>query len=320
MSEPLSTSPPPVAADSGGDAALAAAAVRDWTGARRLAFNRELSLAPGLDFAFAAESIAEPTQWRLHHDRHTLIVHLDGTMRRLDTRIEGAGRLRLPPAAGDLWLIPAGREYRGDALGGQIAYAELTIDPARFDPCRTAAAGLGARMKQRDPFVHGLAARLAGLSSADDDLAAMLREALGQALGLHLLREYGPRPAARAAPPPQLSAQQRRRIEDYIQAHLDRSMPSPAVPEQPIRLAALADIAGLSVHRLLIAFRAAFGATPIQYVLGERLRRACLHLRESDQDIATIALETGFASHSHLSMAFKKRYGVSPREYRSGAG
>ncbi|WP_343225800.1 KR domain-containing protein [Lysobacter sp. BMK333-48F3] len=179
------------------DAALAAAAVRDWTGARRLAFNRELSLAPGLEFAFAAESIAEPTQWRLQHDRHTLIVHLDGAMRRLDTRIEGAGRLRLPPAPGDLWLIPAGREYRGEALGGQIAYAELSIDPARFDPCRRAAAGLGARMKQRDPFVHGLAARLAGLSGADDELAAMLREALGQALDRMRATGAGPGPGPR---------------------------------------------------------------------------------------------------------------------------
>ncbi|WP_064747465.1 helix-turn-helix transcriptional regulator [Lysobacter antibioticus] len=317
MSEPLPTSPPAVAAGAvaRADAALGAAAVRDWLGARRLAFNRELSLAPGLDFAFAAESIAEPTQWRLQHDRHTLIVHLDGAMRRLETRIEGAGRLRLPPAAGDLWLIPAGRQYRGEALGGDIAYAEFNIDPARFGPCRDAAAGLGARMKHRDPFVHGLAARLAGLSGAGDELAAMLREALGQALGLHLLREYAAGAAAHAAPPPQLAPIQRRRIEDYIRAHLEH----PA-SDRPIRLAALAQIAGLSVHRLLIAFRAAFGASPIQYVLGERLRRVCLRLRESDQDIATIAVEAGFASHSHLSVAFKKRYGVSPREYRAGAG
>ncbi|MBX9403904.1 hypothetical protein K4L06_21605 [Lysobacter sp. BMK333-48F3] len=118
-------------------------------------------------------------------------------MRRLDTRIEGAGRLRLPPAPGDLWLIPAGREYRGEALGGQIAYAELSIDPARFDPCRRAAAGLGARMKQRDPFVHGLAARLAGLSGADDELAAMLREALGQALDRMRATGAGPGPGPR---------------------------------------------------------------------------------------------------------------------------
>jgi len=314
MSEPLSLSPPAVAADptARGDAAMGAAAVRDWLGVRRLAFNRELSLAPGLDFAFAAESIAEPTQWRLQHERHTLIVHLDGAMRRLETRIDGAGRQRQPPAAGDLWLIPAGRQYRGEALGGEIAYAEFNIDPSRFGPCRAGAAGLGARMKHRDPFVHGLAARLAGLSGEDDELAGMLREALGQALGLHLLREYGQGPAMPAVPPP-LAPAQRRRIEDYIQAHLDGSLSS-----QPIRLAALADIAGLSVHRLLVAFRAAFGATPIQYVLGERLRRACLRLREGDADIATIAVETGFASHSHLSVAFKKRYGVSPREYRAG--
>ncbi|MGJ7903194.1 helix-turn-helix domain-containing protein [Lysobacter sp. 1R34A] len=311
MSEPLSTSPPAVAADATarGEAALGAAAVRDWLGARRLAFNRELTLAPGLEFAFASESIAEPTQWRLQHDRHTLIVHLDGAMRRLDTRIEGAGRMRLPPAAGDLWLIPAGRRYQGEALGGEIAYAEFTIDPARFGPCRDGAADLAARMRQRDPFVHGLAARIAGLSDQGDDLAAMLREALGQALGLHLLREYGVTsggPSGSAAAAQRLQPAQRRRIEDYIQAHLD----------QPIRLSVLAGLAGLSVHRLLIAFRAAFGATPIQYVLGERLRRVCRRLRDSDEDIATIALEAGFASHSHLSMAFKKRYGLSPRDYR----
>ncbi|MGN7920243.1 MULTISPECIES: helix-turn-helix domain-containing protein [Lysobacter] len=308
MSEPLSISPPTVAADASarGESALGAAAVRDWLGVRRLSFNRELTLAPGLEFAFASESIAEPTQWRLQHDRHTLIVHLDGSMRRLDTRIEGVGRLRLPPAAGDLWLIPAGRRYQGEALGGEIAYAELTIDPARFGPCRDGAADLAARMKQRDPFVHGLAARLAALCDQGDDLAAMLREALGQALGLHLLREYGRRPAVVAATAPRLQPAQRQRIEDYIQAQLD----------QPIRLSALAAIAGLSVHRLLVAFRAAFGATPIQYVLGERLRRVCLRLRDSDEDIATIALETGFASHSHLSMAFKKRYGLAPRDYR----
>lgn len=308
MSDVLSVSPPPADAAGTGDAPARPEAAAAGPDPRPLQ-RREFALGEGLHFACSIESIARPTQWSLHHDRHSLIVHLDGTMRRLQTRIEGAGRLRAPPAPGDLWLIPAGRRYLGEALGGEIAYAELTLDPAR---CATwsgrAAAGLGARMKQRDPLVHALAARLAGLSGEADDLAAMLRESLGQALGLHLLREYGDPPASgpAAAPPPRLGAAQRRRLQDYIHAHLDRR----------IRLDALAELSGLSVHRLLAAFRAEFGASPIQYVLAQRLRRAGERLRGSDEDIVTIAIETGFSSHSHLSALFKKHYGLSPSEYR----
>lgn len=310
MSDALSVSPPDgepaeAAAASAGMNAHAAA------GARRIQSRRQVALGPGLELAFASENIGAPTQWSVQHPRHTLIVHLDGRMRRLDTRIDGAGRLRAAPAPGDLWLIPAGRRYRASALGGDIAYAELDIDPARLAEYGAAAGAgdaLSARMKQRDPFVHAVAARLAPLSRADDDLAAMLRESLGQALCLHLLREYAhaaPRPRA---PGPRLSATQRRRIEDYIHAHLD----------QRIRLDALARVSGLSPHRLLVAFRAGFGVTPIQYVLDERLRRVCLRLRGGRDDIARIALDTGFASHSHLSALFKKRYGVTPGQYRAG--
>ncbi|QWF18643.1 AraC family transcriptional regulator [Lysobacter capsici] len=298
MSDALSVSPPPAIPVVSGHG----------RGPREL-MRRELTLGDGVQFAFAAESIAQPTQWSVHHDRHTLIVHLDGPMRRLETRIEGVGRLRAPPAAGDLWLIPAGRRYQGEAQGGEIAYAELTIDPARYPGLRDSPAGgtdLAARMKHHDPLVHALAVRLAGLSGESDDLAAMLCDALSQSLCLHLLREHGAGAAPPREPSSPLSAPQRRRVEDYIASHLD----------QPIRLAALSALTGLSTHRLLIAFRASFGATPIQYVLAQRLQRVCMRLRRGDDDITTIAIGSGFSSHSHLSAVFKRRYGITPSEYR----
>lgn len=301
MSDALSVSPPPPAIP----------VVPGHGPGQREVMRRELTLGDGVQFAFATERIAQPTQWSVHHDRHTLIVHLDGAMRRLETRIDGVGRLRAPAAVGDLWLIPAGRRYQGEARGGAIAYAELTIDPARYPGLRDTPAGgtgLAARMKHHDPLVHALAARLAQLSGESDDLAAMLCEALSQSLCLHLLREHGaaapPRPLRELSP--RLSEPQRQRVEDYIQAHLD----------QPIRLAALAALTGLSTHRLLIAFRASFGATPIQYVLGQRLQRVCTRLRRGDDDITTIAIGSGFSSHSHLSAVFKRQYGITPSEYR----
>lgn len=314
MSDALSISPRDSEAERAGlngTAALGEAAARGWSGRRRVERRDEVELGRGLQFAFATENIALPTQWTLEHARHTLIVHLDGPMRRLETRIDGAGRLRAAPAPGDWWLIPAGRRYLGRALGGEIAYAELNIDPAGFAesaPGLGEGAQLAARMKHRDPFVHGLAARLAHLSDARDDLATMLRESLGQALYLHLLREHGAGAALRAAPADaRMSEAARRRVEDYIQVHLDRR----------ISLDELARLSGLSTHRLLIAFRHAFGMTPIQYVLAQRLLRVCRRLRDGADDIATIAVESGFSSHSHLSAVFKKRYGLTPREFRS---
>ena len=313
MSKALSISPGDGEAERAalnGAAALGDAAGRGWSGVRRIEHRQQIELGPGLQFAFATENIALPTQWTLEHAQHTLIVHLDGPMRRLETHIDGLGRLRAAPAAGDWWLIPAGRRYLGRALGGEIAYAELTVDPAGFAAAAPGAgdgAGLAARMKHRDPFVHGLAARLAHLSGAGDDLAAMLRESLGQALYLHLLREHGVGAAARAmSAQARLNEAARRRVEDYIHTHLDRR----------ITLDELARLSALSTHQLLIAFRHAFGMTPIQYVLAQRLLRVCRRLRDSADDIATIALENGFSSHSHLSAVFKKRYGLTPRAFR----
>lgn len=99
-----------------------------------------------------------------------------------------------------------------------------------------------------------------------------------------------------------------RRLCEYIESALD----------QRITLAGLATLAGMSVHRLLIAFRRNFGTTPAQYILAQRLRRARWHLLNGNADIADIALDCGFASHSHLSAAFKRDTGITPRQFREG--
>ncbi|HEV8368788.1 MAG TPA: helix-turn-helix domain-containing protein [Pyrinomonadaceae bacterium] len=56
--------------------------------------------------------------------------------------------------------------------------------------------------------------------------------------------------------------------------------------------------------------------------IGERVRRlrieyACHVLGASDAPITDIALEAGFADHSHLCKTFKKLTGLTPAEYRA---
>jgi AraC-like DNA-binding protein len=78
----------------------------------------------------------------------------------------------------------------------------------------------------------------------------------------------------------------------------------------------LARRAGQSVSQFERTFRKAFGTSPRQYVLRVRVERACRLLTETDQTVATIAVECGFCDHAHFTRAFRALMSVSPSEYR----
>lgn len=269
---------------------------------------------PGVSFLVCREDIRQPTTWSIGQPRHTLIVHLGGAMRALDTRIEGIGATREPPSPGDIWLVPAGGRYVGQARGQIISYAELRIAPDAVTELPGERTGtldtLRPCMAHRDEFLYYAVAQMARLATAGDDLSTMMIERLQLLLRQHLFREYrlGGVQRSELARRAVLDAPTAQRISDYVDDTLERR----------ITLAELATIARISVHQLLIAFRAHFGTTPAQYVLAQRLRRARWLLLNSGQDIGEIALATGFASHSHLSAAFKRQAGISPRQFRDG--
>lgn len=97
----------------------------------------------------------------------------------------------------------------------------------------------------------------------------------------------------------------RRRITDYIEAHLDKQ----------ISLADLAAIAGLSEFHLQRMFRASCGVSPHGWLLRRRLARAKTLLAGADP-IAQIASACGFSSQSHLTRVFKTTTGTTPSAYR----
>lgn len=267
----------------------------------------------GLELLWCREDIRQPTQWAIHATRHTVIVHLGGGMRSLETEIEGLGAAHGPPAPGDIWLVPAGTQYRGQATGTVISYAELRIAPDASVALPGLARGdlgaLGGRLAHRDDFLLAVVARLARLAREPDDLSAMMAEGLQDTLRQHLFRDYRSS-IGHETPPrgPALSALQARRLSDYIEARLDRR----------IRLSELADVADMSVHRLLVAFRARFGTSPMQYILARRLRQARWQLLHTDRPILDIAFACGFSSHGHFTATFRRATGTTPQRFRSG--
>ena len=78
----------------------------------------------------------------------------------------------------------------------------------------------------------------------------------------------------------------------------------------------LKDVAGLSLHHFSAAFKASTGMPPHRYQIDRRIRRAKELLLGTDRSIIAIALEVGFASHSHFTDQFRKWTNTTPSRFR----
>ncbi|MFG1992418.1 AraC family transcriptional regulator [Actinoplanes sp. NPDC048988] len=111
---------------------------------------------------------------------------------------------------------------------------------------------------------------------------------------------------AYVAPPAGIGPASLHRAVDYMHAHA----------AEPITVAQVADVAGISIRALQQAFIRHHGRTPTAYLRHLRLERAHLDLRAADpaygDSVTAIARRWGFAHLSKFSAAYRDRYGVSP--------
>jgi AraC family transcriptional regulator len=89
---------------------------------------------------------------------------------------------------------------------------------------------------------------------------------------------------------------------------------------EPLRVASLAEAAGVHPVHLARAFRRHFGAAPGEYLRRVRLEWARDQVVRGTLSLARIALEAGFADQSHLTRAFRARFGATPARLRRDAG
>jgi AraC family transcriptional regulator len=267
---------------------------------------------PGVDFSWSVENISQPTLWTIHKKSHSVIVHFGGQIRKIDTELDGRGVSPAKPLNGDIWIVPAEYSYRSEALGATVRYAVIEFDfamlPGGLDQkCEPGV--IRPQIGHSDPFLYCSMMRLAELTQRGDDVSALTSANLGHALFLHFLGEYSGKKEIlrRKADHLRFSAREKALVSEFICDQLHK----------PILLEHLASLVSMTSHEFLKAFRDAFDTTPAQYVINERLRRVRLLLISSTKTIATIAVETGFASHAHLTFTFNARYGMSPREFRS---
>lgn len=88
--------------------------------------------------------------------------------------------------------------------------------------------------------------------------------------------------------------------------------------ENPPALIELAENVGLSLYQLKQGFRKVFGKTAFQYLHQYRMEQARLLLYAGDRRVADVANAVGYSHLGQFSAAFKKMFGISPRDCLRG--
>lgn len=85
---------------------------------------------------------------------------------------------------------------------------------------------------------------------------------------------------------------------------------------QTVSLGAAADFCGVSPAYLSSSFSKKCGMTFLEYLHAYRSEMAAKYLKETDLTLEEIADRVGFGDSSYLNRCFKKKYQVSPGQYR----
>ena len=220
---------------------------------------------------------------------------------------------------GDLALRPGGGapyEMRWRGLSDeptQTLHVQLSTDLvlraaqelSDYDPTRLVVVG---RAGFQDPLLAQLGFALWRELEQGAPAGKLYAQTAAQMLAVHLLRHYASPVLDIKEYAHGLTRQQMKRVMDFILEHLS----------QDLSLEMMAQQIGFSAYHFARLFRDTTGETPHQFVLRRRIERAQHLLKETDESLTGVALESGFANQSHLTQVFRRHLGLTPRAYRQG--
>ncbi|MPY89639.1 MAG: helix-turn-helix domain-containing protein [Luteitalea sp.] len=145
------------------------------------------------------------------------------------------------------------------------------------------------------------------------DTQGPLHRAGCRAFLLELLLELARRSAGAGPPPWELLRQQQRSLRlkplfDHIAARY----------ADKLSVSRAAALAGMTRPQLMKTFKKVAGLTLLAYLNHVRLANALRLLRDTDLTIGEIASAVGFSDQSYFDKRFKRAFGQTPKDFRTG--
>lgn len=240
---------------------------------------------------------------------HTFLMNLKGTALRGEDFIDGRrvsfsvrrpGSIIYIPADSEWtgWdegdatasylLVSIGREFAGEAFGASTYHRPTGLPPwigFRDGTMEMALQKIAAELRYPDPFSATM-------------VESQVAQLFVQMIRLNRIRNQ---PAKGGLSPFDLNR---------VVAMID------CLSEDRPTLANMANELGISRFHFSRAFKQSTGMTPHAFIAKRRLEQSAEFLRSTNLSATQIALECGFASSSHFTIAFRRAFGTNPIEFR----
>jgi AraC family transcriptional regulator len=159
----------------------------------------------------------------------------------------------------------------------------------------------------RDAVIEQLTRALLSAETESEGLSTAYTESIAMAVITRIFAiGYGKGAAAKRPRVSPLAKWRLNRALDFIDRHL----------AEPILLADMAGVAGLTRMHFAAQFRIATGLRPREYLLRRRIERAQTLLADGDSPLVGVALSVGFQNQAHFSTVFRRFVGQTPGRWR----
>ena len=226
-------------------------------------------------------------------------------------------------SAGDIILVPPVTLHSATELPGETMVSDSLV--FHLDYLGASGQDLSASRYLR-PLLHGhlkTAVRICEDDPDYDSIRAAFLSALSCFAGreafyelqlkerllylLCLLFKAGYISDRKAVPADRETRQQLKSVLRYIGDHYPEHM----------TIAELASLLGFSESYFMSFFRRSVGMSCIRYINEVRIRKAAEALENTARPVMEIAMDSGFDNVSYFNLQFRRRFGMTPREFRA---
>ena len=243
------------------------------------------------------------------HREHVVLISLaDGCKGELITS-SGIG-VRGTQTRGNICVLPSGLEHQA-SLEGDSQYVALYLEPALIAKAASESHLSGGfeiaeRYTRSDRVISSIGYALLDELDSEGLSGRLYAESLANVLAVHLLRHYANTTSQPVTFTGGLSANKLRQVKEFINDNYSRDL----------KLAEMAQVAGMSSFHFAREFKRTTGTTPHQYLIKFRVEQAKALLARNDLPLTEVGLQSGFSHQSHFTRLFRRFTGTTPHSYR----